>query len=108
MSPKPPSRPADPQGAARPCSMRRLPPPSLPSSSRRIVGDARERRLIVIGAGKASAAMARAVEDAWPGDLGGLVVTRYGYGVPCARIEIVGNAHPVPDAVGLAAAKGNP
>jgi hydroxypyruvate reductase len=62
-------------------------------------------RLVVIGAGKASAAMARAVEAHWPGDLSGLVVTRYGYGVPCQRIEIVEAAHPVPDAAGLAAAK---
>ena len=61
-------------------------------------------RLVVIGAGKASAAMARAVEDSWPGPLSGLVVTRYGYGVPCERIEIVEAAHPVPDAAGLAAA----
>jgi hydroxypyruvate reductase len=62
-------------------------------------------RLIVIGAGKASAAMARAVEDHWPGPLSGLVVTRYGYAVPCERIEIVEAAHPVPDAAGLAAAE---
>ena len=62
-------------------------------------------RMIVIGAGKASAAMARAVEDHWPGPLEGLVVTRYGYGVPCQRIEIVEAAHPVPDAAGLAAAQ---
>ncbi len=62
-------------------------------------------RLIVIGAGKASAAMARAVEDHWPGLLTGLVVTRYGYAVPCERIEIVEAAHPVPDAAGLAAAE---
>jgi len=62
-------------------------------------------RLVVIGAGKASAAMARAVEDHWPGELSGLVVTRYGYGVPCRRIEIVEAAHPVPDAAGLAAAR---
>ena len=61
-------------------------------------------RLVVIGAGKASAAMARAVEDHWPGELSGLVVTRYGYAVPCWRIEIVEAAHPVPDAAGLAAA----
>ncbi|HEY4079450.1 MAG TPA: glycerate kinase [Burkholderiaceae bacterium] len=61
-------------------------------------------RLIVIGAGKASAAMARAVEDAWHGPLSGLVVTRYGYAVPCERIEIVEAAHPVPDAAGLEAA----
>lgn len=62
-------------------------------------------RLIVIGAGKASAAMARAVEDHWPGELSGLVVTRYGYAVPCKRIEIAEAAHPVPDAAGMAAAR---
>jgi hydroxypyruvate reductase len=62
-------------------------------------------RLVVLGAGKASAAMARVVEDNWPGPLTGLVVTRYGYGVPCQRIEIVEAAHPVPDAAGLAAAQ---
>jgi hydroxypyruvate reductase len=61
-------------------------------------------RLIVIGAGKASAAMARAVEQHWSGPLEGLVVTRYGHGVPCERIEIVEAAHPVPDAAGEAAA----
>jgi len=58
---------------------------------------------IVIGAGKASAAMARALEDHWAGSLQGLVVTRYGYDVPCQRVEIVQAAHPVPDAAGLAA-----
>jgi hydroxypyruvate reductase len=62
-------------------------------------------RMVVIGAGKASAAMARVVEDNWPGPLSGLVVTRYGYAVPCQRIEIVEAAHPVPDAAGLAAAE---
>ncbi|MDP3539247.1 MAG: glycerate kinase [Azonexus sp.] len=62
-------------------------------------------RLIVIGAGKASAAMARAVEQHWSGPLDGLVVTRYGHGVPCERIEIVEAAHPVPDAVGELAAQ---
>jgi glycerate 2-kinase len=72
-------------------------PPNLPAAPR--------GRLIVIGAGKASAAMARSVEDHWPGPLSGLVVTRYGYGVPCARIEIVEAAHPVPDASGLHAAR---
>jgi len=71
-------------------------PPHLPEAPR--------GRLIVIGAGKASAAMARAVEDNWPGELSGLVVTRYGYGVPCERIEIIEAAHPVPDAAGLGAA----
>ncbi|BAK75101.1 hydroxypyruvate reductase [Pseudogulbenkiania sp. NH8B] len=71
-------------------------PPFLPEPPR--------GRTIVIGAGKASAAMARALERHWPGELTGLVVTRYGYAVPCQRIEIVEAAHPVPDAAGLAAA----
>ncbi|HRP74175.1 MAG TPA: glycerate kinase [Rhodocyclaceae bacterium] len=62
-------------------------------------------RTLVIGAGKASAAMARTLEEHWPGVLSGLVVTRYGYDVPCKRIEIVEAAHPVPDAAGLAAAR---
>ena len=62
-------------------------------------------RLVVIGAGKASAAMARAFEDAWQGEIAaGLVVTRYGYEVPCRRIEIVSAAHPVPDLAGCQAA----
>jgi hydroxypyruvate reductase len=61
-------------------------------------------RTIVIGAGKASAAMARALEKSWDGPLSGLVVTRYGYAVPCERIEIVEAAHPVPDEAGLRAA----
>jgi len=50
-------------------------------------------RLIVIGAGKASAEMARAVEEQWSGDLSGVVVTRYGYAVPCRRIEHVVPTH---------------
>jgi glycerate 2-kinase len=63
-------------------------------------------RTIVLGAGKASAAMAKAVEDHWPpGPLEGLVVTRYDHAVPCDRIEIVEAAHPVPDAAGRAAAE---
>ncbi len=61
-------------------------------------------RTIVIGAGKASAAMARALEDNWSGPLQGLVVTRYGYEVACQRIEIMQAAHPVPDAASQAAA----
>ena len=62
-------------------------------------------RTLVIGAGKASAAMARALEDHWPGPLDGLVVTRYGYEVACQRIEIVQAAHPLPDAAGQRAAE---
>jgi len=59
-------------------------------------------RLVVIGAGKASARMAEAVEAAW-GPCEGLVITRYGYARPCQGIEIVEAAHPVPDAAGQAA-----
>jgi hydroxypyruvate reductase len=62
-------------------------------------------RTIVVGAGKASAQMARAFEAAWDGPLSGLVVTRYGYGVPCERIEIVEASHPVPDDAGYLAAR---
>jgi glycerate 2-kinase len=62
-------------------------------------------RMLVIGAGKASAAMAQAVEQNWQGALSGLVVTRYGYAVPCTQIEIVEAAHPVPDAAGMHAAQ---
>jgi len=72
-------------------------PPHLPPPPR--------GRTLVIGAGKASAAMARALEDHWDGPLEGLVVTRYGHEVPCRRIEIVQAAHPVPDAAGLQAAQ---
>lgn len=61
-------------------------------------------RTVVIGAGKAAAAMARAVEDNWQGELGGIVVTRYGHGVDCKRIEVVEAAHPVPDTAGREAA----
>lgn len=62
-------------------------------------------RLIVVGAGKASAAMARTVERHWQGSLSGLVVTRYGYAVACRTIEIVEAAHPMPDAAGMQAAR---
>ena len=81
-------------GAASPslCVPRHLPTP--PSG-----------RTIVIGAGKAGASMAAAVEANWPGKLEGLVVTRYGHNVPCERIEIVEAAHPVPDEAGRDAAR---
>jgi glycerate 2-kinase len=61
-------------------------------------------RTVIIGAGKASGAMAKALEDAWGGPLEGLVVTRYGYRVPTERLEVVEAAHPVPDAAGREAA----
>lgn len=72
-------------------------PPHLPV---RPVG-----RTIVIGAGKASAAMAKAVEASWSGAIEGLVVTRYGHGAACNRIEIVEASHPVPDEAGRDAAR---
>ncbi|PVB61779.1 glycerate kinase [Labrenzia sp. 011] len=59
-------------------------------------------RVVVIGAGKASARMAEAVEASW-GPCEGLVITRYGYGRPCEGIEIVEAAHPIPDEIGLSA-----
>ncbi len=71
-------------------------PPHLPAAP--------NGRTVVVGAGKASAAMARAVEDHWQGALSGLVITRYGHAVPCSRIEIVEAAHPVPDDAGRQAA----
>jgi glycerate 2-kinase len=62
-------------------------------------------RTLVLGAGKASARMARAVEAAWDGPLSGLVVTRYGHGERCERIKIVESGHPVPDEAGAVAAE---
>jgi glycerate 2-kinase len=61
-------------------------------------------RTIVLGAGKAAAAMAQEVEQHMAGAIEGIVVTRYGHGLPCQRIEVVEAAHPVPDAAGLQAA----
>jgi hydroxypyruvate reductase len=75
----------------------RVLPPHLPRPPR--------GKTVVVGAGKAAAAMARAVEEHWPGPLSGLVITRHGYGVPCARIAVIEASHPVPDTVGMAAAQ---
>jgi hydroxypyruvate reductase len=61
-------------------------------------------RTLVIGAGKGAAAMAKAVEEHWQGELSGLVVTRYGHGAECRTIEVVEAAHPVPDEAGQRAA----
>ena len=72
-------------------------PPKLPAPPR--------GRTIVVGAGKASAAMAKAVEQTWQGELSGVVVTRHGYGVPCKRVEIIEAAHPVPDLASVTAAQ---
>ena len=62
-------------------------------------------KTIIIGAGKASANMAHAFEQAWEGEISGLVVTRYGHAVACDKIEIVEASHPVPDAAGQKAAE---
>jgi hydroxypyruvate reductase len=78
-------------------------PPHLPDPA-----ELRAGRLLVIGAGKASAAMAKSVETHYASaglPLTGLVVTRHGYAQPCSHIEIVEAAHPVPDAAGLQAAE---
>jgi len=61
-------------------------------------------RTVVVGAGKAAASMAEALEAHWRGPLGGIVVTRYGHARPCRAIEVVEAAHPVPDAAGERAA----
>lgn len=72
-------------------------PPHLPAAP--------AGRTVVVGAGKAAAAMAQAVETNWRGELSGLVVTRYGHAVPCNHIEVVEAGHPVPDEAGTRAAK---
>lgn len=77
-------------------------PPHLPDPA--TIGG----RIVVVGAGKAAAAMAAAVEAAWADHLervSGIVVTRYGHGVPTRKIEVVEAAHPVPDAAGQRAAQ---
>ena len=72
-------------------------PPALPEKPR--------GRCVVIGAGKASASMAAAVDAAWPDvDISGVVVTRYGHAVPAGRIRILEAAHPVADAMSEQAA----
>jgi hydroxypyruvate reductase len=72
-------------------------PPHLPPAPR--------GRTVVVGAGKAAAAMARAVEDRWAGPLSGLVVTRYGHSVPTRHIEVIEAGHPMPDEAGTVAAR---
>lgn len=60
----------------------------------------RSGKVIVIGAGKAAAAMAAVIEREWQGEVSGLVVTRYEHGADCRKIEVVEAAHPVPDDAG--------
>jgi glycerate 2-kinase len=80
----------------------RVLPAHLPSQQK-IAGF---RKTLVVGAGKAAASMARAVEDYWPpgAALEGLVVTRYAHGLPCQRIRVIEAGHPVPDEAGERAA----
>jgi len=80
--------------AARP---ERCVPPALPALP--------AGRTVVVGAGKAAAAMARAVESSWDGDIAGTVVTARGHAVPCECIEVIESAHPVPAEVGLRASE---
>src|SRR6185437_9846725 len=77
----------------------RIVPPHLPQPPR--------GRTVVVGAGKAAAAMAVAVESRWPAEapLEGVVITRYGHGLPTKRIRVVEAGHPVPDEQGEAAAR---
>ena len=62
-------------------------------------------RTIVVGAGKASAQMAAALETLWRGPIMGVVVTRYGFSAPCKHIKVIEASHPVPDEAGLAASR---
>ena len=61
-------------------------------------------KVIVVGAGKASARMAEAVETVW-GACEGIIITRYGYGRPTKGIQIIEASHPVPDENGVIATK---
>lgn len=79
---------------------------ALPQKSlRKFLPEPPAGRTIVVGCGKAAAAMAKAVESRWKGPLEGLVVTRYGHRVKTRRIEVVEAAHPVPDMAGREAAE---
>ncbi|GHC29380.1 glycerate kinase type-2 family protein [Aidingimonas halophila] len=67
-------------------------------------------RTVVVGAGKAAAAMAKALESAWEAHcptapLEGMVVTRYGHSEPCRHIEVLEASHPMPDDLGIEAAQ---
>ena len=58
-------------------------------------------KIVVIGFGKSAAAMGKAVEDHWDGDVEGVVLTRYGHSVPCSQIKVLEASHPVPDQAGI-------
>lgn len=65
------------------------------------------KKTTIVGAGKAAASMAMAVENYWPSSsvVDGLVITRYGHGLPCKRVRVVQAGHPVPDEAGELAAQ---
>jgi hydroxypyruvate reductase len=71
-------------------------PPYLPAPPR--------GRTVIVGAGKAAAAMARTVEEHWRGPISGIVVTRYGHAVRCKSVTVLEAGHPVPDQAGVDAA----
>ncbi|HEY9397475.1 MAG TPA: glycerate kinase [Burkholderiales bacterium] len=64
-------------------------------------------RTLVVGAGKAAASMALAVEQNWPASapLEGVVITRYRHGLLTNRIKVIEAGHPVPDESGETAAR---
>ncbi len=79
-------------------------PPALPPAPE-------HGRIVVLAAGKAAGSMAEAAERHYldtlklaPGRIGGIAVTRHGYGRQLRRIEMIEAGHPVPDEAGLAAA----
>jgi glycerate 2-kinase len=75
------------------------------ASTERHLPESTEGRTLVVGAGKAAALMAKAVEDNWEGDVEGLVIVPYGHGANTDRIEVVEAGHPVPDEAGEYAAR---
>jgi glycerate 2-kinase len=79
------------------CQPSRVVPPALPPRP--------SGRIVVVGAGKAAAAMTAAVEAAWRPPLSGLVVTRYGHGAPTHFVDVVEAGHPLPDDAGCVAAE---
>ena len=72
--------------------------------NRNLIPEKPDARTVVVGAGKAAASMAQALEACYPEALSGVVLTPYGHAKTCSGIEIVEAAHPIPDAAGVHAA----
>ena len=68
---------------------------------RSLIPDRSAGRTVVVGAGKAAASMAQALEACCPGPLSGVVLTPYGHAKTCSGIEVLEAAHPIPDRAGL-------